>query len=127
MRKIAILAAIASLLSANVLAETAAPKHDLPEIRAAGQLRHLGIPYANFVTGAGDGLDVDLVKMFCRELGVEYVYVETDWGRTISDVTGLAFTRAGSEVTVTGSRFEKFTTAFAPVKVSTPAPSPVAS
>lgn len=102
MRKLAILLAIISLLSMNAFAETVAPKHDLAEIRAAGQLRHLGIPYANFVTGAGDGLDVDLVKMFCRELGVEYVYVETDWARTISDVTGLAFTRAGSEVTVTG-------------------------
>ena len=102
MRKIAILLAIVSLLSANVFAETVAPRHDLAEIRAAGQLRHLGIPYANFVTGAGDGLDVDLVKLFCRELGVEYVYVETDWAKTIPDVTGLAFTRAGSEVNVTG-------------------------
>lgn len=102
MRKLAILLAAVGLLAAPALAETVAPKHDLAEIRAAGQLRHLGIPYANFVTGAGDGLDVDLIKMFCRELGVEYVYVETDWGRTISDVTGLAFTRAGNEVTVTG-------------------------
>ena len=79
------------------------PKHDLPEIQAAGQLRHLGIPYANFVTGAGDGLDVDLVRLFCRELGVEYVYVETDWDRTISDVTGLSYKRAGGEVTITGN------------------------
>lgn len=79
------------------------PKHDLPEIQAAGKLRHLGIPYANFVTGAGDGLDVDLVRLFCRELGVEYVYVETDWDRTISDVTGLAFTREGGQVTITGT------------------------
>lgn len=103
MRKLVVLLLSASLLAANAFAQVTAPKHDLPEIKAAGQLRHLGIPYANFVTGAGDGLDVDLVKMFCRELGVEYVYVETDWGRTITDVTGLAFTRAGSEVTVTGT------------------------
>ncbi len=102
MRKIVILLAAASMLLSSASAQTVAPKHDLAEIRAAGQLRHLGIPYANFVTGAGDGLDVDLVKLFCRELGVEYVYVETDWARTIPDVTGLAFTRAGNEVTVTG-------------------------
>jgi ABC-type amino acid transport substrate-binding protein len=81
----------------------APPKHDLPEIQAAGKLRHLGIPYANFVTGAGDGLDVDLVRMFCREIGVAYEYVETDWNRTYSDVTGLTFTRAGNEVTITGT------------------------
>ena len=81
----------------------APPRHDLPEIKAAGKLRHLGLPYANFVTGAGDGLDVDLVRMFCREIGVTYEYVETDWNRTYSDLTGLTFTRAGNEVTITGA------------------------
>jgi ABC-type amino acid transport substrate-binding protein len=91
-----------ALIVASASAQTTPPRHDLPEIQAAGRLRHLGIPYANFVTGAGDGLDVDLVRLFCREIGVEYIYVETDWNRTYSDVTGLAFTRAGSEVTITG-------------------------
>lgn len=81
----------------------APPRHDLPEIKAAGKLRHLGLPYANFITGAGDGLDVDLVKMFCREIGVEYEYVETDWDHTYSDLTGLTFKRAGGEVTITGT------------------------
>lgn len=96
----ALLATAAS--AGNGPAGVTPPKHDLPEIQAAGQLRHLGIPYANFITGAGDGLDVELVKLFCRELGVAYVYVETDWSRTYSDVTGLAFTRTGNEVTITG-------------------------
>ncbi len=81
----------------------APPRHDLPEIKAAGKLRHLGLPYANFITGAGDGLDVDLVKMFCREIGVEYEYVETDWDHTYTDLTGLTFKRAGGEVTITGT------------------------
>ena len=107
MRPLVILTlALALLVTAANAAEAPVtvtpPRHDLPEIQAAGKLRHLGIPYANFVTGAGDGMDVDLVRLFCRELGVEYVYVETDWDRTISDVTGLAFKRAGGEVTVTG-------------------------
>ncbi|MBK7048028.1 MAG: transporter substrate-binding domain-containing protein [bacterium] len=102
MRPIAILLLLASVFALSAAAQTVPAKHDLPEIKASGQLRHLGIPYANFITGAGDGLDVDLVKMFCRELGVEYVYVETDWSRTYSDVTGLAFTRKGNEVTITG-------------------------
>ena len=31
---------------------------DLQDIKAKGEIRHLGIPYANFVTGAGDGFDV---------------------------------------------------------------------
>lgn len=107
MRPLVILTLALALLTtvahgADAPATVTPPRHDLPEIQAAGKLRHLGIPYANFVTGAGDGLDVDLVRLFCRELGVEYVYVETDWDRTISDVTGLAFKRAGGEVTVTG-------------------------
>nr|MBP8266208.1 hypothetical protein [Zoogloea sp.] len=39
---------------------------DLQDIRARGVLRHLGIPYANFVTGSGDGLDVEIVQRFAR-------------------------------------------------------------
>jgi ABC-type amino acid transport substrate-binding protein len=95
-----------TLIAVPAMSQTtvqATPRHDLPEIQAAGKLRHLGIPYANFVTGAGDGLDVDLVRLFCREIGVAYEYVETDWDRTYSDVTGLTFKRTGSEVTITGT------------------------
>ena len=29
---------------------------DLAEIKQRGEIRHIGIRYANFVTGAGDGL-----------------------------------------------------------------------
>jgi hypothetical protein len=43
---------------------------DLPEIKARGVLRHVGVPYANFVTGTGDGLDVELVTLFAQDLGV---------------------------------------------------------
>ena len=102
MRTIRLLMTAMSLLAVTATAGVPVPAHDLPQIRAAGQLRHLGVPYANFVTGAGDGLDVDLMRLFCRELGVEYVYVETDWDRTYSDATGLAFTRDGDQVTITG-------------------------
>ncbi len=75
---------------------------DLPEIMASGRIRHLGIPYANFVTGQGDGLDVEVVQLFARELGVEYVFVETDWTNVYTDATGLTFTRDGKDVTITG-------------------------
>jgi len=50
---------------------------DLPEIRARGELRHLGIRYANFVTGSGDGFDVELVRGFAEHLGVH------KWARRI--------------------------------------------
>ena len=62
---------------------------DLDEVRADGVLRHLGVPYANFVTGSGDGLDVELMQGFAEHLGVRYEYVETDWKRVIPDLSGV--------------------------------------
>jgi ABC-type amino acid transport substrate-binding protein len=61
---------------------------DLPEIKKAGVLRHLGVPYANFVTGSGDGLDVELMKSFASYLGVKYQYVKSDWGKIFGHLTG---------------------------------------
>jgi ABC-type amino acid transport substrate-binding protein len=62
---------------------------DLEDVRADGVLRHLGVPYANFVTGSGDGLDVELMQGFAKHLGVRYEYVETDWKRVIPDLSGM--------------------------------------
>ena len=45
---------------------------DLAAIKQSGRLRHVGIPYANFVTGAGDGFDVELMQAFAERLGVGY-------------------------------------------------------
>lgn len=61
---------------------------DLDEIKARGVLRHLGVPYANFVSGSGDGFDVEIVKTFARQLGVRYEYVEADWDNVIQDLIG---------------------------------------
>lgn len=61
---------------------------DLDDIKKRGELRHLGILYANFVTGSGDGLDVELMKGFAKYLGVEYKFVETSWNSLFGDLTG---------------------------------------
>lgn len=61
---------------------------DLKEIRERGVLRHLGVPYANFITGSGDGLDVEIVQKFAHHLGVRYEYVPSTWPNLISDLTG---------------------------------------
>jgi hypothetical protein len=45
---------------------------DLQEIKSRGELRHLGIRYANFVTVDGKGFDVELVQGFARHIGVKY-------------------------------------------------------
>ena len=70
------LALVAALMCASWLTAASA---DLDEIRARGELRHLGIPYANFVTGLGDGMSVELAKGFAAHLGVQYQFVRTDW------------------------------------------------
>ncbi len=75
---------------------------DLKEIKQEGILRHLGVPYANFVDGADNGLDVELMRLFAKELGVRYEYVETNWKGVIGDLTGQQLTVKGNEVTVVG-------------------------
>ncbi len=63
---------------------------DLDTIKNEGTLRHLGVPYANFVTGQGDGLSVELMQMFAVHLGVRYEFIRSDWGSIISDLVGAA-------------------------------------
>ncbi len=62
--------------------------HDLAQIRQAGVIRHLGVPYANFVTGSGDGLSIEIMRRFADHLGVKYVYVSADWDTVVPDLIG---------------------------------------
>jgi ABC-type amino acid transport substrate-binding protein len=75
---------------------------DLAEIKARGELRHLGIVYANFVTGAGDGLDVELVRGFAQHIGVKYTLVPTDFYNVIRDLLGKDVVRKGDDVSLVG-------------------------
>ena len=75
---------------------------DLAEIKQRGVLRHLGVPYAHFVTGGGDGLDVELVKLFAKRLGVRYQYVKSSWTDVIGDLTGEEFRPTATDVEVIG-------------------------
>jgi ABC-type amino acid transport substrate-binding protein len=93
------LGAVAVLLSlscAPVLAD------DLADIKARGELRHLGINYANFVTGAGDGFDVELVQGFAKHIGVKYKLVPTDFVSVIRDLLGKDVVRQGDQVNLQG-------------------------
>jgi hypothetical protein len=75
---------------------------DLKEIQARGELRHLGIKYANFVTGDGDGLDVDLVRGFAREIGVRYTLIYTDFYTVLRDLLGHDVVNNGGTVILKG-------------------------
>jgi ABC-type amino acid transport substrate-binding protein len=81
-----------------VATSVSAGAQDLVDIKKQGTLRHLGIPYANFVTGAGDGFSVDIAKGFAAHLGVDYEFVESDWPTIIQDLVGREVTPKGSEV-----------------------------
>jgi len=95
----ALRAASAVIASALLLAAAAfAQGGDLEQVIKDGKLRHLGIPYANFVTGSDDGMDVDLVKGFAKKLGVSYEFVKTDWGTIFGDLTGRNLKAKGSDV-----------------------------
>ena len=89
----------ALIITCFALAASAA---DLKEIRERGEIRHLGIKYANFVTGDGDGFDVELVKGFARHIGVKYQLVYTDFYNVIRDLLGKNVVRKGDEITLEG-------------------------
>ncbi|NDV28074.1 transporter substrate-binding domain-containing protein [Desulfovibrio sp. JC010] len=61
---------------------------DLDQIKKRGTLRHLGIPYANFVTGQETGLSVEVIKLFAAHLGVKYEFVRSNWSTIFGDLTG---------------------------------------
>jgi len=98
MRRKRFRSAVTALFAALALA-LAAPAWcgDLPQVKKAGVLRHLGIPYANFVTGAGDGMDVELMRLFAKHLGVRYEYVKTDWGTVVQDLVGRKVQARGDD------------------------------
>ncbi|MCX7816181.1 MAG: transporter substrate-binding domain-containing protein [Syntrophales bacterium] len=70
---------------------------DLKEVRERGVLRHLGIPYAKFVTGTGEGMDVDIMRLFANHLGVRYEFVKTDWHEVFGDLTGFKVKPKGKD------------------------------
>ncbi len=75
---------------------------DLAQVKEAGVLRHLGIPYANFVTGSGDGMDSELMQLFAAELGVRYEHVKTDWPVVVGELTGHKVKVKGDDIEVIG-------------------------
>ncbi|MEF2230749.1 MAG: transporter substrate-binding domain-containing protein [Pseudodesulfovibrio sp.] len=81
---------------------TPASASDLEQIRERGELRHLGVPYANFVTGQGDGLSVELMQRFAADIGVTYRFVGTNWDEIFGDLTGTRVRPRGDDVEVLG-------------------------
>jgi ABC-type amino acid transport substrate-binding protein len=87
-RTVASICAALALLLPTAAAADGEAGGDLAAVKSRGVLRHLGIPYANFVTGSGDGFDVELMRLFAASLGVRYEFVETGWPSVLPDLTG---------------------------------------
>jgi len=98
MRRLIFAATLLIVLSLGGLAAAG----DLAQVKERGVLRHLGIPYANFVTGSGDGLEVELTQKFAEYLGVKYEFVKTEWSTVIQDLTGKKVKPKGTEIEIIG-------------------------
>jgi len=98
-----LLTTIFGLLLGSLFLPWNAPARDLQDIRQEGVLRHLGVPYANFVNGPDVGLDVELIRLFAKAIGVRYEYVPTTWKTVVGDLTGRQMTVDGDQVTITGT------------------------
>lgn len=77
------------------------------DILERGELRHLGVPYARFVTGSGDGLDVELMERFANYLGVCYRYVQSSWEDIVPDLIGRNLSVEGDRVVLGTERPKK--------------------
>ncbi|ACA88537.1 transporter substrate-binding domain-containing protein [Shewanella woodyi] len=69
---------------------------DLDEIKAEGVLRHIGVPYANFVAKYTEGnkvthsgLDIELMQNFAKYLGVDYQFIPATWTTVFGKLTGV--------------------------------------
>ncbi|OBT14759.1 ABC transporter substrate-binding protein [Vibrio sp. UCD-FRSSP16_10] len=89
--------------------------YDLKEVKEAGVIRHIGIPYANFINYinkdglySAQGLDVELIQGFAKYIGVDYEFVPSNWNTAFGQLTGkeAIFTdnkiQYGNEVPITG-------------------------
>ncbi|MDA7746558.1 transporter substrate-binding domain-containing protein [Psychromonas sp.] len=80
---------------------------DLPEIKEDGVLRHIGIPYANFITiyQEGDrtiegGLDVELMQGFAKHLGLDYQFIPATWSTVFTLLTGQSASYEGQQLKI---------------------------
>lgn len=76
---------------------------DLDAVLKSGTLRHLGIPYANFVINSHSGLDVELMQEFAKHLGVKYQFVSTSWSSIIPELTGKMVESHGDDIKIIGT------------------------
>lgn len=98
---------ILSVAAIGWLLMTTAFAGSLEGVLKSRTLKHLGIPYANFVTRTQTGLDVELMQNFAAHLGVQYQFVESTWPKIISDLTGKQVKPKGENIEIVGTGIPK--------------------
>lgn len=83
-------------------AATVSASSDLDMIIKKGELRHLGMPYANFIKGNAEGLETEIVKGFAEYLGVKYKFIKVNWEDYIPSLTGIKYELRGNKLVETG-------------------------
>ena len=85
-----------SLILSILLFSSSLLARDLEDIKKEGVLRHLGVPYANFISyihsdgfESVTGLDIEITQGFAKYIGVKYEYVPATWGNVIGKLTGI--------------------------------------
>lgn len=96
-------AALSVCFICPVSTPAAADTGGLEAIRARGELRHLGIPYANFIIDSEAGLEVEVMKRFATHLGVKYRFVKSNWAHIFSDLIGKKVTVKNGKARVSGT------------------------
>ena len=94
-----------AFLGALLLATASGPAaEDLAGVRERGVLRHLGLPYGNFVTGSGDGLEAELLRLFAEYLGVRYQFTPSPgtFAGLMGSLTGQRIETHDGDDVVTG-------------------------
>lgn len=93
------------LTVALLLSVKPAFSRDLQQVKEAGVLRHIGIPYANFVSYinkdglySARGLDVELMQGFAQYIGVDYEFVPSTWSTAFGQLTGREATFKDNEI-----------------------------
>lgn len=94
---------IVAVMLVGPLVATTGEAASLKDVQDRGVLLHLGVPYANFITGSDDGLEVELMQAFADFLQVRYQFVQTTWQKALEDVSGKKVKVRGSDVEILGA------------------------
>lgn len=93
------------LFACLIIFSAASQARDLSEIQKEGVLRHIGVPYANFITLYQEGphmikggMDIELIQGFAKHIGVKYQFIPATWSTAFTKLTGQSASYVNGEL-----------------------------